>query len=394
MTTTTTNNNAKTETNRAGRGGKTRSTVSKNVAAMKEASSNGIIGHKVWWDLLGVDGITAELHESLKMMGCEACIPPTPTSEQRLRYAMERTRGKCGVDFKHAGRKNGWSTFKAVETKKSTDTTATAQHELSVDPKVVSSISVNIDDGAIDLGDPNCPVAAVVVKEYNRLATHFTSLDLSYAVVNVIESLNGARLRYYGGMYYVPNPADQGSLVKFTDPNGIDMMVPSAISALSDLVRSIGNCDFYVEEVGANSATARAAGNAAMRSLDGQYNDVLLSAEEFISTLEAGELVNGRSLSSRIKAVKSLRERAEMYSEILSDRGQRLEAAAKVVNGGLQKILDATAEVRALRKASGSDRAQKLASDMVTEIADSMKKALIEARESHTPIVTNDEKNN
>jgi hypothetical protein len=367
---------------------RTKAAPKANVAAVADAKENGegSLGVKVWWDLWKVDGLRSELEEAFVAFGAEDCVPPDLTPVARMTYAMERMRSTCKVDFKRAGRENGWATFAAVKTAQTrNDEAKKDEHKASVDPQVVSLIAVNEETGKVSLQNPRCEIAKTVVKEYKRLETHFTSWELSNAVVAVVESLQGARLRLAGGLYYVPHPKDADERMDWETQGGIKMNLSKKIVALSEYVRTIGDCDFYIEEVVANSATARAAQNTTMHGLDKEFGTILKQATEFVDTLGQGESVSTRSLNAKIKAVKAIQGRAELFEEILAERGKRLIASAEVLQEALKGMVDGAAEVRKLEKVEGSDAAQEVAQRLAGELAGKARAELDRVLEAAAP---------
>lgn len=365
-------NNGTTETKaparkrtRKGKGATPRQNVEAVAQAVEDADES--VGVKVWWDLWKVDGLHTEMAKAFTAFGAEDYLPAELTPVRRMRYAMYRMKSQCGVDFKRAGRADDWVTFAAVKTEQTTnDEAKKSQHKASVDPQVVSSIAVNAKTGKVSVQNPRCKIAKAVVDEYARLETHFTSWELSNAIVAVIEGLGGVRLRLGGGLYYVPHPQDDKARVQW---DGAKAKISKQILALSQYVQNIGECDFYIEEVAPHSATARAAQNTTMHGLDKELNEILEQAEAFVDGLGRGETVSTRSLNAKIKAVKALRGRAELMDEILADRGKKLLASAEVLQGALKGMVDGAAEVRKLEKVEGSEAAQEVAQRLAGELA-------------------------
>jgi hypothetical protein len=389
MATKNTTNNSTSNTSKAApkkaaakksRGRAKASAVKANVEAVQaatSASSNGVaaLGWQVWWDLANVDGLHADLEDAMKAMGAEHCIPEIVEPVKRMMLAADRVRGRQGVIVKKAGRQNGSAVFRAVALAKAEDMNATeAEDRPTFDPTVLNPISVHEETGAVRY-DKSCSVATALVDEYNRLETHFTSRRLRECILAVVNDVYGVRMRRQGGVYFVPMG------------DGVE----ERLTKLQALVRSIGECDLYMPDLPNTSEWTRSAQRSALNSLDGQYADVLGAASEFVTKMEAGELVYGRSLSSRIKTANDLKGRAALYSDILQERGERLTKAADIVSDSMKAIVEATVEVRALRKASGSERAQALAEEMLKEIAEKTRTAIEAARNEHAPIATTDD---
>lgn len=381
-------NNETTTKSPAKKRARAKATPKENMAAVaaEQAAGAGTLGVKVWWDLWKVNVLRDDLAKAFTAFGAEDCVPPLPAPVKRMRFALFNMASACKVDFKRAGRADGWVTFAAVQTKQSrNDDAKKDEHKASVDPEVVSSIAVHEETGKVSLQNPRCEIAKKVVAEYKRLEKEYTSWEFSNAIVAVIESLQGARLRLAGGLYYVPHPKDEADRIDWQAPGGITMNISKKIVALSDYVRTIGDCDFYIEEVVAHSATARAAQNTTMHGLDKEYSTILQQANEFVEALGQGSGVSTRSLNAKIKAVQAIKGRAELFDEILADRGKRLIASAEVLQEALKGMVDGAAEVRKLEKVEGSDAAQEVAQRLAGELASKARVELDRALEAAAP---------
>jgi hypothetical protein len=329
-----------------------------------------IIGFKVWWDLHHATGARADIETALKNAGIEWAMPEELSPEQRLRHAGGTAGRKQGVDFKSAGREGEWTTYRPVKFAKAKDGKGNGAQSLTVDPKVLTSISVNREDGKITLQDGSCEVGKAVAAAYAALDGQFVPFQVRQVIKAVLEGeLHGIRIKRNGGLYYIP----------------ADTEVETTLRELQTMVQNIGSCDLYVEQVAAGSDTARAATRGTMRSLDGQYAELLGAAREFAAKLESGDLVNGRSLSSRLESATQLKRKAELYTSILDDRGAKLSKAVGIVSATVRSVVEASVDVRALSKAKESERARELARKLIKDIASSAKKDLAKAEKMHAP---------
>jgi hypothetical protein len=289
---------------------------------------------------------------------------------------MRRVKQSDGVEFKRAGRSGSHVTYRPTRVKEATDATATvAEHKPSVDHETLSAVVLNRDDGSVELQDAKCPIGLAVVKEYQALADQYTVHDLLRATKCVLEELNAVRLRRRGGIYLVPTDAG----------------TEETLAGLQQLIGTIGDSDLYMPGLPKSSEWTRAAARTTMRSLDGMYADIVAEAEGFAKTLASGDLVNSRSLNSRAEAAAKLRRRVELYREVLDTRGDKLADAADVVAKTMREVVEASVDVRALRKTKGSDRLQEEANKLLRDIADRATKALADARAKHAPKVEADD---
>lgn len=334
------------------------------------------LGWLVWWDLRGAEVDGAAFETALASLGHGDACPAPMSPERRLTIAMGRKRSALSVDFKRAGKTEGQVVYRPVHTeKKRDDTGADAASQLTVDPMVMSSIAVDVETGALSLGDGACIVAQTVATEYHRLDGRLMAWDISSGIVETLWTYHAVALRRNGGMYFVP----------FSAPAEV------TLKGLAGIVEGIGECEFFMPLLPDSEDWTRAAQSASISSLEGQYSELFRIAEGFVSTLDAGEMVSGRSLTSRVQAVKSLRDRMSFFREILQDRGQALEDASVALSGALSSILDKSAEVRSLMKAKDSEKAQQLARESLAEITEATREALAAARSHYSPAATDAE---
>lgn len=342
-----------------------------DAAPAVQSSEAHPLGWLVWWDLRGAEVAGADFEKALSGIGHQDACPPPMSPERRLTIAMGRKRAALAVDFKRAGRQDGKTVFRPVHTERTTDTTTVpGSEQLTVEPTVLSSIAVHTETGELTLGDATCPVSQVVAQEYHRLNGKLMAWDISSGIVSVLFEHHGIALRRNGGMYFVP----------FSDD------AAKAISGLSWIISGIDGCEIYAPMLPDSEEWTRAARSASASSLEGQYSEIFRIAEGFVSTLDAGEMVSGRSLTSRVQAVKELRNRMAFFREILADRGQALEDASSALSTALGSILEKSSEVRSLLKAKDSEKAQTLAKESLTEIAHSTREALAAARCHYAPV--------
>ena len=137
--------------------------------------------------------------------------------------------------------------------------------------------------------------AALVTQAYGRHAGRVPGVQLSAAMVRVVESLGGTRLRPNGSVYWVPpTKLDEWARVADAVERAADGR-PSAVYVLrhrmdADAVRAVQ--DAVVTEIQAEAKRIR-------------------------SEVDTGEL-GGRALETRRKQVIDLRDKVNLYEDILS----------------------------------------------------------------------------
>ena len=346
------------------------------IEAAVTANGGQAIGFKVWWDLWRATCARSSVEAALTKVGLEWALPAELGPVQRMRQAGGRIKATYGADFRSAGRDGEWTTYRPVKYTRATDQQGKAQHSLTVDPSVLSSISVNRETEEVELGEATCEVGKAAVEQFKALKGQFVTFQVRQMIKSVLEGeLHAVRIKRDGGLYYIPNDANTEETLK----------------NLREVVQGIGECDLYVETVVEGSDTARAAGRGSMRSLDGKYAELIEAAREFIDKLESGDMVNGRSLNVRLEAARSLKRHTELYNSILDERGEKLAAAAQIVSDTVKKVVDASVDVRALNKAKKSDRAQEMAKNLMKDIAAEARAELEKAHSLHEPVADDDD---
>ena len=137
--------------------------------------------------------------------------------------------------------------------------------------------------------------ASLVTQAYRRNAGRVPATQLSAALVGVVETLGGTRLRPGGAVYWVPGPKlDEWSRVAVAVEQAAEGR-PSAVYVLrhrmdADAVRAVQ--DAVVAEVQAEAKRIR-------------------------SEVDAGDL-GGRALETRRQQVADLRDKVNLYEDILS----------------------------------------------------------------------------
>lgn len=351
-----------------------------------------VVGYKVWWDLLGCQGRLEDLKVALEKVGLDGLMPEPLSPGQMIHQVFSRRKNGLHVEFKSAGVSGPWLTYRPVRFAKGTEGAAGDHHALTVNPEVLSSISLNKESGQIVLQNADCPVGKVVVTEYEALKGCFVGRQIRTLLCKVLEDhLHAAKLRRGGGFYCVPPVVTRTAEEEARTGIPAEMMVFDVLLGLQEVVQGIGSCELYLEKVLADTDTHRAASRSAMRSLDGKYSELLSGAQEFIDQLDTGDLCNGRSLAAKVKAARDLRRHAEFYRELLDERGEKIKAAADILEKVLGKATDATVSVRALRKIEGSERATEAAAKTLREIVMKANADLQKAREAHVPTTANEE---
>ena len=143
--------------------------------------------------------------------------------------------------------------------------------------------------------EPRDDRAALVTQAYCRNAGRVPGVQLSAAMVRIVEALGGTRLRPNGSVYWVPpTKLDEWARVAVAIEQAAEGR-PSAVYILrhrmdADAVRAVR--DAVVTEVRAEATRIR-------------------------SEVDAGEL-GGRALETRRRQVADLRDKVNLYEDILS----------------------------------------------------------------------------
>jgi len=354
-----------------------------SAATAKPEEPSPVVGYMCWWDLYHCFGRLEELKSALEAVGLGDAMPPPLSAGQVLHQVFSRKKHNLGVEFKAAGTNGDWKIYRPVRFVRGSDD----QNMLSVDPSVMAGIGLHKGTGEVKLQDETCEIGQAVLAEYKALEGCFLGRQVGQFLKQVLEvQLRASKLRRKGAFYFVPDhevQKDKG-IVRSGLPVGASSH--KILTGIQTVVQGIGDCEFYLERVLRGSDTARAAARSSMRTLDSEYRDLLADVESFVTQLEAGDLVNPRAFAARVDSARGLRRRADMYKELLDERGLRLQAASGIVADLLSRTATAATDVRALSKASGSEQASALAGELRGKLASEARESLKQALETCEPL--------
>ena len=336
------------------------------------------LGFQLFWDAtIGIEGgSVTELAKQFNLHGIDKELVPSMGPERRLKWAFRlvaRSYDKGTLTFKRAGRTGGNVTYRPIFIEKAEDS-ASDTHKPTLETRTGNGIAVDR-DGNVTLQEPASEIGKAVLEAYEKLEGRFNSKDLTNILKNAVARYYGLPLRDRGGVYFVPYSMESELKLK----------------ALAMVLEDISDSKVYICTLPNTEQWRKAATGGIEKTLDGQYKGLLADLEGFVEKVEAGDLLQPRTLKSKIKQAKDLREKAELFKDILSLRNEDLSNASECVLSAMREMLEKASDIRELNKAKGNSKVAEIASDMTRELKENARKFLDEAKDVHKPVEATDD---
>jgi len=188
---------------------------------------------------------------------------------------------------------------------------------------------------------------------FEHLNSHYISMDIRHAVLRALKMLGAIALSRTGGTYLVP---------------------PSAIDTADKLGKVIedlaGDTEFFTLVMYGDPVTKGSLARGAKRSLE----EDLQTLQKEITDFTERANVRPTTLQHRVDDVRALKQRAELFADILSLKSEEITDSIKVAEASLLKLLGAADEqmierygdkradqLRASRNTAGERKAKRLA---------------------------------
>jgi hypothetical protein len=135
---------------------------------------------------------------------------------------------------------------------------------------------------------------------------------------------------------------------------------------------------------------SRAAGAGAMRSIGADYRTLIEEAESFVARAVDGDLVQNRVLEGRLNDAQALQDRALLFGDVLALQTENVNTASDMIAKATRIMIDASVDVRGMRKAKDSPKIQEMMQATLDEATTKARELIKQARETYAPR-TNDE---
>lgn len=293
-------------------------TIAKHVQqALSKSSAAPIIGALVYWTLREIDIDEGALRALYAKHDVDLLhFPPTISAASALRKACKVVNGRyAGTLVRPAGEDDDEIVIGFVD-----ETQDKKRKVLDYDPtaylrfnKKTSKVTI---DGAHDAADE----AATL---YEHLSTHYISMDIRRQVLRSLKSLGAMALNRAGGTYLVP-------------PGAID-----TVDKLGRIVEDLnGATEFFTLCMYGDPVTKGSLARGAKRSLEEDLADLQSEIAKFTDRSN----VRPTTIQHRVDDVRTLKERATLFADILSMKAEELTDGIKVAEASLLKLLGAADE--------------------------------------------------
>lgn len=361
--------------------GKAKKAVKKVEKEMMNGVDTATLGWQMFWDVTvgSKGGDRDELLTALENAGIDVTglVPIEMADERRLRWAMNIVQREHNgtVTFKRAGKTKDHVTYRPIYSEQADDAKAKKEeHVPTIDARTGYGIALD-KEGRLILQDKRSKVAKEIEFLYAELENRYNATDVRELLKRAVFRHNGIPLRERGGVYFVPFNKDS----------------ETELNAIISVLETLTETSVYMPALPTNDQWKKAASSGAKKTLETEYKSLLSDLEGFANRVQGGDLVQTRALNAKVKQAKELREKAEMFKDILSLRVEDLQTASDCVLNAAKEMLDNASEIRELKKAKGSDNAKDLAESLAKTMAENANKFLSEARDAHEPTSNDDE---
>lgn len=255
------------------------------------------LGDLVWWTLS--DAAVARTSLEAAWAGANLpleLLPEPPTAEKALKTAVrEVALGKPDMLIRLGLENEHTIIFAVVRERKEADGSVIFTQEARV---VMDRATENV-----TTDQPTHLVAMGMTDAFHRLRTTHTADDVRRTVVRTLHGMAAITLRDGGGIYWVPkNHAD-------------------ALRRLQGAVQRIGSSRMYLLPVHASEDATRTLGDAAKLSIEEDLSALQSEIDGFLQSPPD----RPSTLVRRFDAFEALRQRAELYHQVLKVQVEALD---------------------------------------------------------------------
>src|SRR6266702_1639755 len=248
------------------------------------------LGDLIWWTLAEakIDRSTLENIWSNAQLAPEL-LPDPPTAEKAFKTAArEAALGQPDRLVRATKEDESDIVFAVVRETKHTDGSVTYQQETRVildrQAETVSS-----DVAGHDL-------AGVISTRFGELRSTHTPDDIRRAMMKALDACAAVTLRDHGGVYWVPAPYAE------------------TVRRLQGAIEKIGSSRVYLLPVHASADATRTLGDAAKLAIEDELAALKVEVEGFVAS--PPDRVS--TLVRRLDAFETLKQRAELYRQVLN----------------------------------------------------------------------------
>ena len=270
------------------------------------------LGDLCWWELSEARVSRATLESMWTGAGLDvAHLPEAPTDQRALRQAVDglHLRG-TNILVRQSLKSAAEIAYAVVEESNKGDGTNGYRH--------LSTVRLDRATGSCGADSPHS-IAAEIVTQYHALRDTHSADEVRVAIVRCVrDGCCGAALRRSGGFYWVP------------------AVHAPMLRALQSVVERIGASSFYPFPLHRSPEAVRAVSASAQDALRSELRGIHDEIAKYVTDRPTRD----STYAHRFEELAALRDRAALYSTVLSVEVTDLEGEIANLEGVLQSILD------------------------------------------------------
>ncbi len=274
------------------------------------------LGDLCFWSLSDAVISRAELEKKWADTGlANNLLPEPPTVSKAFKLALRETQVGLSDTLIRPVIDDEASVIFAVVREKKLDE---GFLEYTQEAKVV----LDLLHGTVRTDNPSHALVNAVQARFSELKDTHTADDIRRTVTRTLQSFQAVLLRENGGVWWVPAP--------YAEP----------LRKLQVCIESIGTSKVYLLPVHDSADAHRTLGDAAVKSLETELATLKQEVEAFV----ANPPERKSTLVRRFDAFDELRNRAELYRDILSIRVTDLDSTLNALSSSMETLLSSKSE--------------------------------------------------
>lgn len=269
------------------------------------------VGDLCWWGLTNANIDRKTLESRWKNTGlASSLLPEPPTLTKAFKLAARETQvGLVDTLIRPVIDDSSSVVFAVVHEQK----LAEGFLQYTQEAKIV----LDVLHGTLRTDSPAHSLVNAVQTRFDELKNTHTADDVRRTITRTLQSFSSVLLRENGGVWWVPSP--------YAD----------ALRRLQSCIEGIGSSKMYLLPIHDSVDAQRTLGDAAERALETELAELKKEVEAFV----ASPPERTSTLVRRFDAFNDLRNRAEMYRDILSVQVTDLDSTLTELTSSLEALL-------------------------------------------------------
>jgi len=255
------------------------------------------LGDLVWWTLSDATTDRHTLESTWRTAGLDtSLLPEPPTAEKALKTSIRGCQVGQTERLIRLGKEDDAQLIFAIVHERRLD-------DGSLEHYQEARVILDRKREHLSSDVPGHEVAIAIQDAFSRLRTTHTPDDVRRAIVKALHSFAAVTLREGGGVYWVPR--------SFAEH----------LRRLQQAIEQLGASRFYLVPVHESADASRTLGEVARGSLESELADLQAELEAFKSAPPE----RASTLHRRMEAFEALRNRAQLYRDVLKVQVEDLE---------------------------------------------------------------------